>query len=557
MSSWLHEVAPPLVPRRQRGWWRADLLAGVTITAYLIPQVMAYAELAGLPAETGLWAALGALGLYALVGSSPVLSVGPESTTALLTASAIGAGAVGRHDPRAFAIALALAVALICVVAWAARLNVLADLLSRPVLVGYLAGVALTMIVSQLGRLSGIALPDGATWQRVLHFVQHLDTAQPATLALGLVTLTVLLVGSTAYPHAPVALLGMLGATAAAAILALPAQGVQLVGDVPEGIPLPHLPHLDGALLSAALVPALGIAFVGYTDNVLTARAFAAQGDHRIDARRELLGLGLANLGAALMRGFPVSSSGSRTAIGHAVGARTRVAGLFTLACTAAALLAFRPVLEHFPSAALGAVVVYAAVRLLKPGEFLRLARLRPSELAIALLTAAAVVAVGVLEAVLVAIAMSILDLLRRVARPHDAVLGYVDGLAGMHDVEDHPGAVVVPGLLVYRYDSPLFFANAEDFRSRALAAVDAEAPVRWFVLNAEAITDVDYTALDALESLRQELAGRGVVVALARVEHAVRVLLDRAGFTERIGDDHVYPTLPTAVEAYRASNGS
>ena len=552
-------VTPRLLaagPNRGRWHWQ-DLLAAVTVTAYLVPQVMAYAELAGLPAQTGLWAALGALGLYAAVGSSPVLSVGPESTTALLTATAIASAPAGREDPAAFATALALVVAATCVLAWAARLSVLADLLSRPVLVGYLAGVGVAMIVSQLGRLSGIPGAGPSSWDRISHTAAHLGEAHLPTLALGLVTLAVMLLGAAVFPRAPVALLGLVGATAVSSLLGLADRGVGVVGAIPAGLPLPGIPEVDTDLLVAALVPALGIAVVGYSDNVLTARAFAEKGDHRIDARRELLGLGLANLGSALMRGFPVSSSGSRTAIAHSMGARTRAAGLLTLACTALAVVALRPLLEDFPSAALGAVVVYAALQLIRVEEFRRLARFRTSELVIALVTAAAVTAVGVLQAVLVAVGLSVLDLLRRVARPHDAVLGYVDGVAGMHDVAVHPDARVVPGLVVYRYDSPLFFANAEDFRTRALEAVATrlqDAPVRWLVINAEAISDVDGTAVEALESLRRELAARGVVVALARLEHAVRLLLERAGFVERIGREHVFPTLPTAVEAYRAA---
>lgn len=540
-----------------RGWVRADLLAAATVTAYLVPQVMAYAELAGLPAQTGLWAALGALGLYAVVGSSPQLSVGPESTTALLTAAAIAASPVGREDPAAFAVALALVVAALCALAWAVRLSVLAELLSRPVLVGYLAGVGIAMIVSQLGRISGIPGAGPSSWERISHTARHLDDAHLPTVALGLVTLVAMLLVAAAYPRAPVALMGLVGATAAAALLDLADRGVGLVGAIPSGIPVPGLPDVDTDLLAAAVVPALGIAVVGYSDNVLTARAFAEKGGHRIDARRELLGLGLANLGSALMRGFPVSSSGSRTAIVHSMGARTRATGLFTLACTAVALVVFRPVLEDFPSAALGAVVVYAALQLIRVQEFRRLARFRTSELVIALVTAAAVAAVGVLQAVLVAIGLSLLDLLRRVARPHDAVLGFVDGVAGMHDVTVHPDARVVPGLVVYRYDSPLFFANAEDFRTRALDVVrthGADTPVRWLLINAEAISDIDGTAVDALESLRRELDAQGVVLAVARLEHAVRLLLERAGFVDRIGSDRVFPTLPTAVDAYRAT---
>lgn len=536
--------------------WRGDALAGVTVTAYLVPQVMAYAELAGLPAATGLWAALGALALYALVGSSPVLSVGPESSTALMTATAIGAAGVAHHDAASFATTLALVVALVCAIGWATRLSVVAELLSRPVLVGYMAGIAVTMVVSQLGRLGGFDVGDGDTLHRAANALRHLGEVQPATLALSTLTLAAMLLGFRRWPHAPVALLGMLGATAASALLSLPDHGVALVGEIPAALPTPGLPALDPELLRAALVPALGIAFVGFTDNVLTARAFAHRTDQRIDPHREMLGLGMANLGSAVLHGFPVSSSGSRTAIASAVGARTRFAGWFTLAVTAAALLAARPLLEAFPSAALGAVVVYAAVRLVDLDGFRRLYRFRHSELAIALATTASVVLIGVLEAIVVAVALSILDLLRRVARPHDAVLGYVDGLAGMHDTADYPEVRVVPGLVVYRYDSPLCFANAEDFRTRALAAVaGAEHPVAWFVINAEAFTDIDFTALGALEAVRRELADRGIVVGLARLKHELYELLEPSGFIERVGEEHVFPTLPTAVEAFERTH--
>ena len=541
------------VPRaRALTRWRGDALAGITVTAYLVPQVMAYAELAGLPAATGLWAALGALALYAVVGSSPVLSVGPESSTALMTATAIGAAGVARADAPAFAATLALVVGSICLIGWATRLSVLADLLSRPVLVGYMAGIGGTMVVSQLGRLTGIDIPGGDTVERTVHAARHVAETQPATVTLSALTLTAMLLGSRRWPHAPVALIGMLGATALSGLLSLPDHGVVLVGEIPAALPTPGLPGIDPELLRAAVVPALGIAFVGFTDNVLTARAFAHRGDHRIDPHREILGLGMANLGAAVLHGFPVSSSGSRTAIASAAGARTRFSGWFTLAATVVALLAARPLLEAFPSAALGAVVVYAAIRLVDLDGFRRLYRYRRSELVIALATAASVVVIGVLEAVVVAIGLSILDLLRRVARPHDAVLGFVEGLAGMHDTADYPEVRVLPGLVVYRYDSPLCFANAEDFRTRALAAAaSAEQPVTWFVINAEAFNDIDFTALAALESLRRELSDRDVVLGVARLKHELEVLLERSGFIERIGRSHVFPTLPTAVDAF------
>jgi MFS superfamily sulfate permease-like transporter len=299
---------------------------------------------------------------------------------------------------------------------------------------------------------------------------------------------------------------------------------------------------------------------VGYTDTVLTARAFASPRDRRIDANQELLALGAANLGAGLVRGFPISSSASRTALAVAAGGRSQAYSLVALAAVATVLLAAGSLLARFPTAVLGAIVAYAAVRLVDLAGFRRLAAFRRTELLLALAALAGVLVVGILPGVLAAIGLSVAEMLRRVARPHDAVQGFVPGLAGMHDIDDYPQATTVPGLMVYRYDSPLFFANAEDFQRRALGAVDAQPePVDWFVLNAEANVEVDSTGLAALDSLRADLTHRGVVFALARVKQDLLVALAAYGLTAVIGPDRIFPTLPTAVAAYedwRASRG-
>ena len=544
MPGWVNEY--------QRTWVRGDVLAGVTVTAYLVPQVMAYAELAGVPAQAGLWAAIGALTLYALLGSSRQLSVGPESTTALMTAAAIASIAGAGIDPSSAAAALALLVAGFCVLGRLFRLGALADLLSRPVLVGYLAGIAAIMVSSQLGKLLGVSEDADGFVDELRQVLGRLDELHWPTAAVGLTTLTAMLIVAAVAPRAPVALLGMLGATAATAMLDLSDHGVRLVGAIPAGVPAPGLPDVGTADLTAMLAPALGIAFVGYTDNILTGRAFASRHTETIDPQRELLALGAANLGAGLLQGFPVSSSGSRTAIVDSMGGRTQLAGLATVGCTLVALLTMRPVLAAFPVAALAAVVVYAATRLVDVPELVRFARFRRSELVLALATTAGVLVLGVLLGIVVAISLSVLDLLRRVARPHDAVEGTVPGLAGMHDVDDYPSAAVTPGLLVYRYDSPLFFANAENFRSRALAAVDdATVQVRWFLLNVEANVEVDITGADALELLRAELEQRGVVFALARLKVDLRDQLARTGLLDRIGEAYIFPTLPTALEGF------
>jgi high affinity sulfate transporter 1 len=539
--------------RYQRSWLRYDVLAGVTVAAYLIPQVMAYAELAGLPAVVGLWATVGPLLVYALLGSSRQLSVGPESTTALMTAAAIGAVAAGDPDRyAAMAAALCLVVGVFCVLGWIGRLGLLADLLSKPVLIGYMAGIAAIMVGSQLDKLTGIDVDADSFVGEVWYVVSHLDEVHGPTVTLAVVVLGLLLVGSHVLPRSPMPLVGMLLAAAAVAVFDLETRGIAVVGDIPAGLPTPSLPSIDAGDLELLLLPAVGVAIVAYSDNVLTGRTFATRNGYEIDSNQEFLALGAANLASGVMQGFPVSSSGSRTVIGDSLGSRSQLYSLVALATVVVTVLFLRPVLAAFPIAALGALVVYAATRLVDVPEFRRIARFRRSELLLAVATTVGVLGLGVLYGVLVAIGLSILDLLRRVARPHDGILGYVPGIAGMHDIDDYPDARPIAGLVVYRYDSPLFFANVEDFKRRALASLDSDGtPSQWFVLNTEANVQPDITAMDALEELRQELDHRGVVFAMARVKQELHDDLLACGFLDRMGADRVFPTLPTAVQAY------
>jgi sulfate permease, SulP family len=379
---------------------------------------------------------------------------------------------------------------------------------------------------------------------------------QWSLLLLSAATLTFLLVVAWRWPWLPGPLLAVLLATALTAVLDLEAKGVRVVGKLPAGLPTPGLPPLGDYL--TLLLPAAGVFLVAYTDNILTARAFAVRGGYPIDADQEFLALGAANIGAGIFHGFPVSSSGSRTAIGQAAGSRTQLHSLVSVACVVGVLLFLRPVLANFPLAALGAIVIFAATRLVDLGEFRRLARFRRSELALALATLAGVLVLGVLKGILVAVAITAAEMLRRIARPHDAIQGRVPGLAGLHDVDDYPDAAVTPGLLVYRYDAPLFFANARNFKLHALAAAAERGEhLRWFVLNVEANVEFDITALDAMEEVRAELASRGVVFALARVKQDILAPLEAYGIVDRIGPELLFPTLPTAEEAYRLRHGT
>jgi high affinity sulfate transporter 1 len=534
---------------------RGDLLAGLTVAAYLVPQCLAYGELAGLPPVSGLWAMVPAMVIYPLLGSSRQLSVGPETSTALMTAAVVAPLAAG-DAARYWAIAslLALLVGLLCGLGAALRLGFLSDLLSKPILVGYLTGVAVLMVCGQLHALTGT----GQRADTLLEAVQQRWLAQGSihgpTLVMALGALALMLTLQRWAPAWPGPLVAVLLATAAVPLLHLDARGVALIGPIPAGLPWPQLPAIpwDPSMLQPLLAGALGIALVGYSDTMLTGRGFAHRSGDRLDANGELLALAAVNLGSALFRGFPVSSSNTRTALADAAGCRSQRYALVAAGVTLLALLGLRPVLSLFPRPVLAAIVVYAALRLIDPGAFVRLWRFRPSECLLALGTLAGVLLTGLLTGVALAVGLSVVALFGRLARPHSAVMGEVPGLAGFHDVADWEGGRTIPGLVLFRYDAPLCFANAEDFRRRALAALAvAEPAAEWLVLNAEAIVEIDSTAAEMLLGLQQELAGRGVRLALTRVKRELFAQLEAAGVVERLGEEHLYPTIPTAVAAF------
>lgn len=541
----------------RRSWLRPDVIAGITVTAYLVPQCLAYAELAGLVPVTGLWVAVVAMVVYALLGTSRILSVGPESATAVMVAAAVAPLAGG--DPAryaALAAALAVLVGAVCIAGFAFRLGFVADLLSHPILVGYMAGVALIMMTSQLGTLTGIALATETPVDRLAEVARRLDEVRAGPVLVGVGVVVLLLALRRLAPLAPGSLVAVVSAVAVVALLGLEREGVALVGAIPGGLPSPALPAIGAGEVAALAGSAVAIAFVAYSDVALTARAFARRNGETIDPNREFLALGAANVAAGLTGGFVTSASASRTAIVDAMRAHTQASGLVAAASVVIVVLLLPGAIALIPKAALAGIVIVAATRLIDVAALRRLGRFRPTELGLALVAGGGVLLFDVLAGILVAIALSVIELFARVARPPASVLGRVPGLAGLHNVDDYPGAETLPGLVVFRYDAPLCFANAADFREHALAAVDAEAeerPVEWFLLNAEAIVELDLTAVDAVRELHGDLAARGIVFAMARVKQDLRAQLARGGLLDEVGPDRMYPTLPVALEAFEA----
>lgn len=555
---WQRLVPGVLIMRNyQRGWIKGDVIAGITVAAYLIPQVMAFASIVGLPAVVGLWAVLGPMAIYFVLGTSRKMSIGPESTTVLMTAAGISAlvGAAGGPEHMAeVAALLAIAVGAVCLIGYVGRLGFLTRLLSRPVLVGYLLGIALLMFISQLSEVTKVETSGEQSWQEVASFFQNIHNAHIPTVLMALAVFVLLFLARWIAPKFPAPLLVLLVAAGAVAVFGLDRYDLEVIGEIPRGLPELRLPDFSTVDIWALMPYAVGIAIVGFSDNILTARAFAAEKDEPIDANQELLALGAANIANGLFQGFPVSTSGSRTVLANTAGAKTQVHSLVVIAIVVMVLLFAGPVLESFPEAALGALVMYAAVQLIDIEELRRIARFRKSELIITAATALALTLFGVLVGIGFAIALSILDLIRRITSPYADVLGYAPGVAGMHSLDDYPDSQPVEGLVVFRYDSPIFFANADDFSARAKQAIDRSPhPIRWFLLNAEANTEMDLTAVDALEKLRVDLESQGIRFAMARVKQNLSRSLAPTGFIKSVGKQYVFTTLPTAVRAYAA----
>ncbi len=554
-----------LTKRYSRRWLRADCIAGLAVAAYLIPQVMAYSAIVDVPPVASLWAALAAILAYVVLGSSRILSSGPESTIALMTGVAIAPLAAQNPD-RAVALSatLALIVAGWALLARLLRAGIIAELLSTPLLVGYLAGGAVLMVVGQLGRVTGTSFEGGTIVEEVRGFLGVATDTDWLTLAVAASTLAVILLLRWLGPSLPGPLIAVVLATVASVVFDLESHGVAVVGQVPSGLPVPHLPEVTFEDVKMLLLAGLGITIVGYSDIMLIARGFPlapAEGetaaDLRPDPQAELVAMAGVHAMVGVFSGYPVSASGSRTALAIASRARSQVYSLVAALCVVAVLFVAGPLMEPLPWAALGAVVFYAAGKLFSIPEFRRLWRFRRREFMLGAITLVGTVLIGILQGVVLAIALSFLEILYRLARPHEGVLGRVPGVAGMHDVADYPDARTLPGCMFYRYDAPLFFANIDDLRERVDKLIDIEneaypdSPVRWFVLNVEANVEIDITAADGLREVARELAERGIHLGLARVKNDLYQPLERAGVIDVIGKEMLFATLPVAEETY------
>jgi high affinity sulfate transporter 1 len=542
-------------------WLRHDVVAGIVLSTLLVPQGMAYAELAGLPAITGLYTTILCLVGYAAFGRSRILVLGPDSSLGPMIAATILPIIGSNGSPeRAIALAsmLALIVGTIMLAAGVAKLGFVADLLSKPTRIGYMNGLAITILVGQLPKLFGFSVKANGLIAEARAFVHGLahGEAVAAAVGIGIFSLAVIMVLGRWLPKIPGVLIAVILAIAASSVFSLADHGVSLVGSLPKGFPPLTWPSpvSDFPLLVAG---ALGIALVALTDTISTASAFAARAGEEVDGNGEMIGIGAANVAAGFFQGFPVSTSGSRTAVAEQAGAKTQLTGVVGAGLIVLMLVFVPGLLKNLPNPTLAAVVIAASLSLADVPGLVRLWRQRRVEFTLSIAAFLGVALLGVLEGIAVAVALSFLNVFRQEWWPYQTTLGRVPGMRGHHDRLLHPEAEELPGLVLFRFDAPLLFANARTFRDQIRRLAAAEPRPSWIVIAAEPITDVDTTAADMLADLDHELNAAGTSLVFAELKDPVRAKLERYELIGPLDPDHFFPTLDAAVEAFRQATGA
>jgi len=543
-------------------WLRKDLVAGLVLTALLVPQGMAYAQLARLPPITGLYTTILCLVGYAIFGPSRILVLGPDSALGPMIAATIVPIVGAQGDPEraiALASALALLVGVITAAAGIARLGFVADLISKPTILGYMNGLAVTILVSQLPKLFGFSIDSDNFLADVRGFFEGVADGETvaASLAIGLFGVVLIIVLQRWLPKVPAVLAAVVLSIVAAGVFELADHGVSVVGVLPQGFPPLTVPDVGLSDIGLLFGGALGIALVSLTDTISTASSFAARTGDEIDGQREMIGIGASNIAAGFFQGFPVSTSGSRTAVAEQAGAKTQVTGLVGAVAITLILLFFPGLLRDLPQPTLAAVVITASLSLADVPGTIRLYRVRRTEFLLSVGAFLGVVLLGVLPGIALAVALSIGNVFRRAWWPYQAVLGRVPGLAGYHDVRSYPEAKLLPRCVIFRFDAPLFFANSRTFREQMRARAGSEPPPSWIIVASEPITDVDTTAADMLQELNEELTGRGIRLVFAEMKDPVRTKVERYNLTPTIEPDRFFPTITQAIKAFQDETGA
>jgi high affinity sulfate transporter 1 len=545
--------------RYEPSWLRHDLVAGIVMTTMLVPVGIAYAEASGVPGINGLYATIVPLLAYALFGPSRILVLGPDSALAPVILTVVVPLSSG-DSRRAVAVAgmMAIISCAVCIVAGIARLGFITELLSKPIRYGYMNGIALTVLLSQIPKLFGFSVRANGPLRQTLGIVDRVFAGgtNVVTLLVGASTL-VLILFLKRWPRVPGILIAVVSATVVVAAFNLAKRaGVSVLGPLPQGLPSPRLPFVYSDDVVSILLGGVAVALVSFADTSVLSRTYAARVRTPVDPNQEMVGLGVANLAAAFFQGFPISSSSSRTPVAEAAGARTQLTGVVGALAIGVLLVLAPGLLQHLPHTALAAVVIAAAIGLVEVSDLRRIYRIQRWEFWLSMACFAGVAVFGAIPGIGLAIVIAVIEFLWDGWRPHSAVLGRVDHVKGYHDIERYPEARLIPGLVLFRWDAPLFFANAELFNERILRAV-ASSPtqVRWLVVAAEPVTSVDVTAADVVCELDDTLQKAGIELCFAEMKDPVTDKLKRFGLFTRFGEQMFFATLEEAVSAYCAAH--
>ena len=557
---WRRVPAVTWLPRYERGWLRGDVVAGAVVAALAVPQALGYASIAGAPVEVGLYAVPVALVAYAIFGSSRQLVVGPVSTVSVLSGSLLASfGVAGTAQAASYTAALALGSGLVLIVAGFLRIGWVAEFLSKPIITGFVLGLTILVVLSEVPHLLGVQTPRGRVVERVSSLGESLTRGDAAlvTVIVSAVSLLVLFGGQALARRVPWGLLVLLGGVVASSALDLQARGVEVVGSVPRGLPTPGVPSVAAGDLVTLLGAGAALALVGLAEGLSAARLFAARGGYRIDADQELLASGAANLGSGLFGGIGVAGSLSKTAAVSDARGRTQLAGVTAAVLSLVVIAVIAPVLAELPRAVLSAIVVNAVWKLIDVGALRRYARVRRNDIVAALVAAVGVLALGPLYGLLLAVAGSVLGLVYRSSRVDVEVMGRVpEEKAAWGSIRDHDERPTYPGVLVLRSATPIFWVTAAPVHDAVLAQVEAAPGTRALVLDMEATDQMDTTSADALADLLRELRARGVDLYLVRVMWAVRRVLRRSGLMAELGEDHLWHSISQGVREARRAHG-
>jgi high affinity sulfate transporter 1 len=541
--------------RYESAWLPHDLMAGLVLTTMLVPVGIAYAVASGVPGIYGLYATIVPLLTYALFGPSPVMVLGPDSSLAAVILAVVLPLSAG--DPlRAVALASMMAVVsgLVCILIGVLRLGFVTELLSKPIRYGYMNGIALTVLISQLPKLFGFSIDGGGPLSKLAQIAISVVDGKVnwTAFAVGAATLATILLLKR-YKRVPGLLIAVVAATVVVGVLGLDRNAaVQVLGALPQGLPSFTLPWIGLADLGQVVVGGFAVAMVSVADTSVLSRTYASRTHTRVDPNQEMIGLGAANLAGGFFQGFPISSSSSRTPVAEAAGAKTQLTGVVGAVAVALLLVLAPDLLQHLPSSALAAVVIASAIGLLEIKDLRRIYRIQRWEFWLSIACLVGVAVLGVIPGIGVAIVIAVIEFLWDGWRPHHAVLGRVDGIRGYHDIKRYPAARLIPGLVLFRWDAPLFFANAELFSQNVLeAAAQSPTAVRRIIVSAEPVTSVDVTSADVLAELSRSLSAAGIELCFAEMKDPVKDKLKRFELLERLGAANFYPTLGAAVDAY------